>query len=128
MFTLERVPAINPEAGPTAGAGPADSAVARPIPPRRITRLDADYHPAPPRRAPAPVEDAPPPGRSWLRLAELVLGNWAPTLRWSLALAACFLCLGAVLVVAWGFGGVLLCCGFAITLHRLVDDEPTPHE
>lgn len=65
---------------------------------------------------------APEPRRTWLRLAERVLGDWAPTLRASLALAAAFLALAVVLVLTFGYGGALLALGLGITLWRLLHD------
>jgi hypothetical protein len=108
------------------------------VPVRRLTRLDADYYAAvdrahtvsvPAPRAPqsalptprtssenlspqrGPVRD-----RAWLRLLERGVGGWAPTLRGSLVLVALYLLASVLMVLALGFGGLVLAGGIALLL------------
>lgn len=126
MTTIEPREKIIPGPAPSPEAASPDSPGQPVEARRRTTRLDADYYASrrrrPPSRPAPPAVPAPEPRRTWLRLAERVLGDWAPTLRASLALAAAFLALAVVLVLTFGYGGALLALGLGITLWRLLHD------
>jgi hypothetical protein len=126
VTTIEPRRAIIPGPAPSPEAGSHDSPGQPVEARRRTTRLDADYYASrgAARRNPAPAPEAPPaPARTVLRLAERVLGDWAPTLRASIVVAVAFLALAGVLVLTFGWGGAPLAVGLGIALRGVLRDR-----
>jgi hypothetical protein len=68
----------------------------------------------------------PPSDKAWLRLLERAVGGWAPTLRASLLLVALYLSASILLVIAFGFTGLLLAAGLALVLAWVNTTERLP--
>jgi hypothetical protein len=120
VTSVEPARRINPELAGSLDRVDPETAAQPGAPVRRLTRLDADYYAAldrmPTRSVPAPRREitVEVPDRAWLRVLERVVGEWAPTLRASLALAALFLVATVLMVVALGLPGLLLSGGIAV--------------
>lgn len=120
VTSVEAVRRINPELAGSLDRVDSECAAQDGVSVRRLTRLDADYYAAldraPTRSIPAPRRESTVdvPDRTWLRVLERVVGQWAPTLRGSLAVAAVFLAASVLMVLALGLPGLLLAGGIAV--------------
>lgn len=134
VTSVEAVRRINPDHLGSLDRVGQDSAGQNAVPVRQLTRLDADYYAAhekaPTRRGQGPRMDRPtvrpPSDKAWLRLLERAVGGWAPTLRASLLLVALYLSASILLVIAFGFTGLLLAAGLALVLAWVNTTERLP--
>ena len=76
--------------------------------------------------APAKPRHRRPRGVNWPRLAERILGRWAPTLRLAIVLAVVLTAAFACLVAMWGVLGLACVAALCVLLHRILMELTGP--